>query len=824
MTICVLPRHNVLALDEKNDLNALQKNPQPQIFQVPTKDTEHVLNLKYPQDGALLQYGFYSSEGTQLPLFLRVKEGSLAHINPEQMRVQMDWVLLDWDLDSKGVVWGDPEKKETQNEIEDFIANHNILKNCRFFYFSKSGVRIGFELENPLVVYDSKEVFIWKEWYRDFVSNINVDRIGGSIEVRTDPFALNRVPNYYLGGQNYESFVFWLGDNPKLKADFPSEPKFDFASHVAGGEKKEYGSLPSGDVGRILWGEPLIQYLNQEKPSLSYNDWRGLGVNIACLFGDALDEGLRIFQDVSSWDKNYDAGAVDKAWNSITKSAEDYGPMTWEKFDLDLNLVYGHEPKATSSLAANIRRNYKREQSATQSQAQSKPKTQSQSKPKTQSQSKPQNNVVDVFRSLRKKLKKVNGEEIEVPIKDLTNLKIILEEDFRWKDQIWRNHLGSKDYWGDQRFRDELFTEAREIINHTYGLAFSKDDIVAMVRYIGYTNEKNLVCTYLNGLTWDGVDRIGGVGVALGQDDSDQFVYSILKKFLISAVVRPLEWLNYHPNVNWKIDTVLILKGAQGKRKSSFFKALCHDVSWFSDNLPSFERNPKDASMHMCGKWLVEQAEFEGHLAKTSIQNMKAFITREYEEFRKPYGIEEESMRRPSVLVGTTNSSSFLNDPTGDRRFWVLSIPDNKVIDLNWVRTNRDQVWAQAVHLYRQGQIWWLTDDEMLLSNERNSNYRRPQPLEEEVEHFLSTKPDHLNLSVKTSKKYVDNLGFTLKQLVELGLDKKLVDIKSYEATNIVSYLETKGWLRIRVRLKEGKRVYAFRKLKDFEEGNEDER
>ena len=88
-----------------------------------------------------------------------------------------------------------------------------------------------------------------------------------------------------------------------------------------------------------------------------------------------------------------------------------------------------------------------------------------------------------------------------------------------------------------------------------------------------------------------------------------------LRKFLISCVVRPLEWKNYSTSVNWKIDTVLILKGSQGKRKSSFFKALCSNEDWFSDNLPSITVERKDASLHMLGKWIVEQAEFEGHVA-----------------------------------------------------------------------------------------------------------------------------------------------------------------------------------------------------------------
>jgi predicted P-loop ATPase len=221
----------------------------------------------------------------------------------------------------------------------------------------------------------------------------------------------------------------------------------------------------------------------------------------------------------------------------------------------------------------------------------------------------------------------------------------------------------------------------------------------------------------------------------------------------------------------------------------------------------------KDASMHMLGKWIVEQAEFEGHVARSSVEMMKAFITREREIFRKPYGRQEVNMRRPSVLVGTTNSPSFLNDPTGDRRFWVLEIPESHTIDLAWVQANRDQLWAEAVALYRKGEPWWLTEAETKQSNTQNRKFRRPDALWEAVLEFVNSNPTMAG--VNSVADYEDTIGFTLKQLVTTGLDKKLADLKSYETQTINSHLSKLGYVKTRVRVN-GQRTYMYRKLKDF--------
>jgi predicted P-loop ATPase len=730
-----------------------------------------------------------------VPVTARLKEDSLKEMIGTPLRVSMRWVILDWDLPSKGTPWGAEGKTETKEQLSKFIEGHDRLKHAYGYYFSKSGVRILYALANPLQISTSDHVLVWKEFFRRFVKSIDVSEIGGEIEERTDPFCLNRVPKYTsTDGTVVEGDIHLISTERAIRVAYPTLEEAAAATKKPTQPKVDYPKLDTNTVCATLWMEPFLQHLRDNNTSLHYQDWRALGTNIAALLGET--DGLPIFNDISSWDTaNYSQSAVQTQWPHIVRSAEEYGPTTWSQFQTKvIHDVYGHvNPK--SSLAAQVRRAVK---NATAHGTAS-------------------NTIADnsqqVYQNLYTQTKMVGGQAVSNPTKCLSNLQIILTQDNRWRDKIRRNHLGSIDMLGDEPILDEHITAMRETISRVYGLAYSKDEVWDFVKLISQQNEYHPVADHLNTLTWDGQDRIYGLAASLGQ--TDPFTYTVLRKFLISCVVRPLEWNNFSPRVNWKIDTVLILKGTQGKRKSSFFKALCEDEEWFSDNLPSISHERKDASMHMLGKWIVEQAEFEGHVARSSVENMKAFITREREIFRKPYGRAEINMRRPSILVGTTNSSNFLNDPTGDRRFWVLEIPDTHTIDLAWVRANRDQLWAQAVDLYNKGVAWWLTEAESVLSNVQNSKFRRPDALHEAILEFLNTEPTMAN--IKPAAEYEDNIGFTLKQLVTIGLDKKLSDLKSYETQSITSYLSKMGYMKLRTRVN-GQRMYIFRKLKNFDD------
>ena len=51
-------------------------------------------------------------------------------------------------------------------------------------------------------------------------------------------------------------------------------------------------------------------------------------------------------------------------------------------------------------------------------------------------------------------------------------------------------------------------------------------------------------------------------------------------------------------------------------------------------------------------------------------------------------------------------------DSTGNRRFWTVRCRE---IDVEGIRRDRDQLWAEAYHRYRLGDVWWLDTPELNL-------------------------------------------------------------------------------------------------------------
>lgn len=213
-------------------------------------------------------------------------------------------------------------------------------------------------------------------------------------------------------------------------------------------------------------------------------------------------------------------------------------------------------------------------------------------------------------------------------------------------------------------------------------------------------NRYHPVKEYLQGMVWDGVPRLERLFVEyLGAPDDD-YTRAVTRKALVAAVARV-----FAPGT--KFDNVVVLVGAQGVGKSTILKKL--GGPWFSDNFHAVQG--KDAIEQIQGVWIMEIGELAG-LKKAEVEAIKSYISTIEDRCRLAYARRVESFPRQCIFFGTTNNSSFLNDPTGNRRFWPIEVSGAATAAKNLFteldKSEIGQIWAEAVTLYKAGEKLFL--------------------------------------------------------------------------------------------------------------------
>jgi predicted P-loop ATPase len=197
---------------------------------------------------------------------------------------------------------------------------------------------------------------------------------------------------------------------------------------------------------------------------------------------------------------------------------------------------------------------------------------------------------------------------------------------------------------------------------------------------------------YLDSVQWDGTPRIDALLPTYFGAEDTPLNRAISAIFMIAAVRRVRA-------PGCKFDEMLVLESPQGTLKSTALRALAVLDEWFSDDLP-LNAESKVVIERMHGHWIVEAAELKG-MRRGEVESLKAFLSRQEDEARMSYARLPIRMPRQCVIVGTTNSSDYLRDNTGNRRFWPVKVG---TIDLAALRRDLDLLWAEAAHREAAGE------------------------------------------------------------------------------------------------------------------------
>jgi hypothetical protein len=223
------------------------------------------------------------------------------------------------------------------------------------------------------------------------------------------------------------------------------------------------------------------------------------------------------------------------------------------------------------------------------------------------------------------------------------------------------------------------------------GCMATKELVHDVVLDLGRRHAFHPVRDYVDGLEWDGRARLDKLLPHYARAEDSPLNRAMGRGWMISAVRRVRK-----PGT--KVDAMLVLAGPQGAGKSSFFRVLASDP-WFSDNL-EIGAGSKEVIENNSGTWIVELAELSG-IGKRDVDKVKAFISRQEDRARTAYARVADTVPRQCVFAGTTNRKEFLIDDTGSRRFWIADVTK---VRLEALKSDRDQLWAEAAHYEAAGE------------------------------------------------------------------------------------------------------------------------
>lgn len=349
--------------------------------------------------------------------------------------------------------------------------------------------------------------------------------------------------------------------------------------------------------------------------------------------------------------------------------------------------------------------------------------------------------------------------------------------------------FGAIENKGHEYFKALNFpTYLEQELQHDFSTGINISAIERYLNVIVGENVKNPLLDSIKAVKWDGVKRLQQVFDILHIENK------LSKIFLYKWFLQAIAMLHNGDNgKKFAPEFVLVLQGRQGTGKTRFFQHLCPQNYWGEGE--TVDPRDKDTLIRITSKWIVEIGEI-GSTMKKDVDILKAFLTRETDDCRPPYGKKSMEYPRKTVFVATVNETEFLLDTTGNRRWAVIPLDPALRIDYaSQIKTfDTMQFWAEIYHYMQEiiakgGTIdgcFRFSEQERQALEQRNAAHTKPMKGEIEVLDVISK-----NTIVDESKYKVEWRNVSVTQFKEDNIE----ELGKYSAAEIAKVLEKHGYI-----------------------------
>jgi predicted P-loop ATPase len=261
-----------------------------------------------------------------------------------------------------------------------------------------------------------------------------------------------------------------------------------------------------------------------------------------------------------------------------------------------------------------------------------------------------------------------------------------------------------------------------------HGKKLNKDDVRAAIETVARRNSFDPRVQYLKSVTWDTAPRLDRVLPEYFATKDSPYERAVGPKWFISLVARAM-------TPGCQSDCTLVLEGLPGKRKTSAFRdGLLPDPSWYAET--SCGVDSKDFYENLRGVWIQAFDELDT-LSRGAVARVNSMLTATRDRYRQSYGHYSDDFPRTCGFCGSTNAEKYALNEAMSRRLWPVRVLH--LLDVDKIKRDRDQLWAEAFARWQQGELWYVNDPQAhaLCEEERSERLVVADAWEEQIAEWI---------------------------------------------------------------------------------------